>query len=309
MQRHLKNLKDYLGTHTKEDAVLCFDLSMETINRYIRGIKGDERPQESKTNFPSVLILDIETAPITAYVWGLWKQNVNPIQIIDDWFIIGWSAKWLFADRMYTGYVTPNEVKKKDDRRIMKPLWHLMDTADIIVAHNGKKFDESRINTRLFKHGFNPTSPYQVIDTLYYYRRQFSFSSNKLDYLNGQLDIDQKVDTGGFQLWKDCLDGKQEALDKMEEYNINDVRILEENYLRIRPWIKNHPNVGVYMDNDSITCTNCGSTDLMEDGEYVTPVNRYTTYRCKSCGAIAGRSRKSSVNKEDREYILRAQAR
>jgi hypothetical protein len=33
----------------------------------------------------------------------------------------------------------------------------------------------------------------------------------------------------------------------MEAYNIHDVRILEETYLMLRPWIKPHPNMALFI--------------------------------------------------------------
>jgi len=111
-------------------------------------------------------------------------------------------------------------------------------------------------------------------------------------------------------LWKSCLNGDKEALDKMREYNINDVLILEENYLRVRPWIKNHPNIGLFVDNNKLTCANCGSTNLVKaNSNYTTTVNSYETYRCKNCGAIAGRLRKSSITSEKRQHVLAPIAR
>lgn len=309
MDKYLEELTQFGIDRDKGEIAEHFRISPETVSRYLRAIKQQGRGIVDG-RLPKILIIDIETSPIKAFTWGLWKQNINPHQIIQDWFIIGWAAKWLFEDRIYSEYITSEEAQKGEDKSVMQGVWDLLDQADIVVAHNAKKFDIPRINTRLLLNGMTPPAPYQVIDTLYYYRKQFAISSNKLDYINFKLALPTKVDTGGFQLWVDCLDGKQEALDKMEKYNINDVLILEDNYLTVRPWIINHPNIGVYMDNDELTCTNCGSTNLIKaTTDYATPVNLYALYRCSDCGAIAGRLRKSILSKDSTGHILRAQAR
>ena len=44
---------------------------------------------------PKVLFYDIETAPILAYVWRLWDNNVGLNQIKSDWHLLSWAAKWL----------------------------------------------------------------------------------------------------------------------------------------------------------------------------------------------------------------------
>ena len=41
------------------------------------------------------LLLDIETAPNLAYVWGIWEQNISTGQIVDSSYILCWAAKWL----------------------------------------------------------------------------------------------------------------------------------------------------------------------------------------------------------------------
>jgi hypothetical protein len=240
-----------------------------------------------------ILIFDIETAPMRSYTWGMWKQNVGTNQVISDWFMLTWSAKWLFAEDTMSGALTPDEAIDQDDERITRQIWDLLNEADIIVAHNANKFDVRKLNTRFLKNGLNPPMPYQVIDTLDHLRKRFSFSSNRLDYVNKELGIGRKMDTGGFELWDGCIRGDQESLDHMERYNIIDVEILEETYLKLRPWINPHPNIGLFIEDDVETCPSCGSTHIAWGGTpYTTSVNRFESFRCNDCGSV-GRSRKS----------------
>lgn len=75
-----------------------------------------------------------------------------------------------------------------------------------MIAHNGKKFDIPKINTRFIINGLNPPSPYKQIDTLEVARKQFGFSSNSLDALATFFGFDNK-DPHDFILWKSCLNG------------------------------------------------------------------------------------------------------
>lgn len=236
---------------------------------------------------PKVLIFDIETSPMKAYVWNLWKTNVHLDHIISDWFCLAWSGKWLYSEEIIGEVLTPEEVRNEDDKRIMASLWTLINEADIIVTHNGNKFDIPRINTRFIINGLAPTKPYFSIDTCQIARRQFGFSSNKLDALAGYFSIPHKLDTD-FNLWKRCLEGDEESLDYMLEYNKKDVAILEEIYLKLRPWIKNHPNIGNLGGNKE-ACANCGSDNIepIKDKYYFTSVGKYKLYRCKACGAVS----------------------
>jgi DNA polymerase elongation subunit (family B) len=255
----------------------------------------------STTHQPKILILDIETAPMRGYIFSLWKDTVNLDKLISDWYIISWSAKWLFNKEVLGDVLTCEEAKHQDDRRVVISLSRLLNEADIIITHNGKRFDLPKINARALIHQLPPIKPNQTIDTFEVAKRQFGFTSNKLDYLARVLGIDVKLDTD-FKLWSACVDGDPEALKYMLKYNKWDVECLEAVYLRLRPWIRNHPNLALYYESDRLVCPNCGSEHLISAGYYYTTVNKYQVYRCE-CGAIS-RVRNSSLSQESKKFIL-----
>lgn len=256
-----------------------------------------------KSKFPKILIFDIETSPMSAYIWGRWKQNVSLDQAISEWFMLSWSAKWLNNPNVMSDVLTPEEALKENDSRITHSMWQLFNEADIVIAHNGQKFDTPRLNSRFILNGLIPPTPYRQIDTLVIARKEFGFSSNKLDALAGYFGIEHKIDTD-FNLWKRCLAGEQEALDYMEAYNIKDVEILEKVYLNLRPWIKNHPNISLYLENEDETCPHCGSMNVADTGTYsYTNVSKFSNVRCMDCGGLA-RRRTSDYPKEKRKSLV-----
>ena len=258
-------------------------------------ISTAKRIAKTGKSVPKVLIFDIETSPIKAYIWKLWKTDVHIDQIISDWFCIAWSAKWLYSNKVMGEVLTPEEILHENDTRIMTSLWHLMNEADIVVSHNGNRFDIPRINSRFIINGLSPTKPYFSIDTCQIAKRQFGFSSNKLDALARHFNIPTKLETS-FELWKKCLEGDKKSLSYMLKYNKKDVVILEEIYLKLRPWIKNHPNMG-NLEGEAFACANCGDTNLtlLENKYYYTSVGKYPLYKCEKCGAITrGRTSVSS---------------
>jgi len=268
---------------------------------YLRFLNGGET---EKKRLPKVLIFDIETSPLQAFIFqkNVWKANVGSDQVISEWFMLCWSAKWLFDDQIITDTLTGKEAKNEDDSRIVKSLWKLLDEAEIVIAHNGDSFDVPNMNTRFIVHGLPPTSPYQTIDTKLVAKKQFGFTHNSLNGLAKIFGFPEKLETT-FELWKRCVAGEDEALKYMQEYNVGDVETLEEVYLKLRPWIKSHPNLGLYVESDGPVCPNCGSEELhWEDKYYYTQTGKYQTFKCK-CGAY-GRSRFNALDKEARQVLV-----
>lgn len=257
--------------------------------------------KKASSRMPKILILDIETAPLKAFIFNLWKQNITIDKIISDWFCICWSAKWLMKPEIMWDCVNPNEAINEDDSRILGHLRELLNEADIVVTHNGDRFDLPKINTRLLLNGFTAPTPYQSIDTCRIVKNQFSFASNKLDFLATKFNLPNKLETN-FELWVKCVEGDEYALKEMVKYNQYDVELLENVYLRLRPWIKNHPNLGLYMEAMEKVCPNCGSTHLTLESHYYTNTNKYEVYRCK-CGALS-RVRTPITTKETRDNLL-----
>lgn len=249
-----------------------------------------------------ILVLDIETSPLRSYIWSLWNDYNSPEQLLSDFFIICWSAKWVGGD-MHAMAVDPLDAKVEDDSKILQGLWTLLDQADIVVGHNSRKFDVKKINTRFILAGMKPPSPYRQVDTLEIAKQSFSFTSKKLDYLAKLFGIPMKHKTE-FSLWTKCLDGDIAALNQMLEYNVHDVEITELVYLKLRPWMKSHPNMGVYNVDKPLSCSCCGSHELVaEKKRFYSNTGEFTVYRCKDCGAMS-RSRTNNIAKEDRKLLL-----
>jgi len=254
---------------------------------------------------PRLLYFDIETAPVVTYTWGAYKRFINPDDIIEDWFIMGWAAKWVCSSSMFSYVVNTKEVKKCDDSRILKPLWDLFNQADIIVGHNSDKFDIKRMNWRWAMHDYKPPKPYRTVDTLKAAKSVWGATSNKLDYLTKNLGLNGKLETQK-GLFKKCKEGNAEALRELRKYNEIDVLEGESLYLKVRPWMKNHPNMGLYYETDTARCKNCGSTDLIIDEmETVkTGVNSYFCWTCVPCGAN-GRTPEAAIDKDKRAALMR----
>jgi len=236
---------------------------------------------------PKVLIYDIETAPILAHVWKLWDNNVGLNQIENDWHLLSWSAKWLDAPEDQVMYMDQRKASNiEDDTSLLKAIWHLLDTADIVITQNGKKFDQKKLNARFVLNGMKPPSSYKHIDTRQIAYKQFGFTSNKLEYMTDKLCKKYKKlkhqKFPGFELWRECLAGNEEAWNEMETYNKHDVLALEELYKILTPW-DDSVNFNLYHDGEETLCR-CGSSAFMKNGFYYTSASKFQKYRCKDCG-------------------------
>lgn len=255
-------------------------------------------------SFPKIYLFDLETSPIVAYLWSKWTNGVSDKSIIRDWQIISWSGKWLFEDKVESMACTGKEMIANDDKRIVTELWKRFEEADIIIAHNVDKFDKKKANARFFVHGLLPPSPYQTIDTLKQSRNNFAFTSHRLDWIAKEvLGIRGKNDAP-YELWKEAMVGNEKAIKQMREYCDQDVRVLEDVYLALRPWIKPHPNVGLWNVGEEKVCTACGSENLkLLETPYRTYVNTYDAHRCGDCGHIS-RVRSATSIKDFAQKIM-----
>lgn len=257
-------------------------------------------------NMPVIKTADIETAPLIMAGWGLFDQNFGLSQIIKDQSILSYSIKTLHKRGVRYEDVS-DKADYGDDFDLCLKLWHELDEADFIIAHNGKRFDEKKMNARFIKHKLPPPSPFVVIDTLLAVRAVAGFTSNKLEYLTKSLCTGAvKMSHGkfpGYLLWQQCLLGNPAAWKEMKKYNVLDVKSLEELYLLIRPWMKNHPNLTTFVDDDKPRCPKCFSAKVVEKGHRHTTVGRYVRYQCQECMSWS-RGRYSVRPKEASKTLL-----
>lgn len=266
--------------------------------------RREENRIEKKNDNVRIAVFDIENSPLQVFAFQLWDVNISPDQIISDTFLFSWSAKLLNEPKIYGQVLTSEEAKNKDDERIVKGIWEFLNECHILIGHNIKSFDLAKLNVRFLYHELPPLSNSQIIDTLQIARANFAFSSNKLGYINKQLNIKQKIENEGFNLWRKCFEGQPDALQTMFEYNKGDVVSTEDLYYKIRPFVKNHPNLALYNEIDEMQCPNCGSLDLADNGWYYTSTGKYQSLRCGNCGAIS-RKRKDEIEKDKKKNVLR----
>ena len=114
----------------------------------------EERPVGLKIP-PKILYLDIETALMSVDLYDLkvYSKYISYKFITQHSYVINWAAAWLDTEyniigRIKSGVCTADEAKRRDDKRILRPLWEMMDISDYISGHNSDNFDIKKLNWR-----------------------------------------------------------------------------------------------------------------------------------------------------------------
>jgi len=223
------------------------------------------------------LLLDIETTPLTAHTWGLFRQNISINQLLESTEMMCFGAKWLGEKRVIFKSVYHHG---KDE--MLNTLWDLMNEADVLVGWNSKAFDHKHIGREFIEAGINPPSPTRDLDLMLECKKRFRFPSYKLDYVAQRLGVGGKVKHSGFDLWLGCMAGKSTSWAEMRKYQIQDVELLVGMHDILKPWIKNYPNVSINPHEPE--CTACASPNLQKRGFEQTQTMRYQRYHCRDCG-------------------------
>lgn len=223
----------------------------------------------------NILILDIETAPITALVWGLFNQNIGLNQIRDNGGILCVGMKWqgmkgtVLVSKWEHGY-----------EEMLKTVHAAISSADAIVTYNGDRFDLPKLRGGFAEIGLSPPPPTNSID-VYKSVKKLGLISNKLAFVGPFFKIGKKIATGGMELWTGVMDGDKKSQKLMEKYCVQDVVLLEQTYDRLLPYLVNHPNIG----GGTGSCPQCGSTNLHSRGNRLTKLLRIQRMQCQDCGS------------------------
>ena len=245
---------------------------------------------------PRLLFWDIETSHNLVAVFKLFKQDyIGHENLLQERFIICASWKWAEMTRVESvsglDHMTRWLRKPHDDYHVVKTLHGVLSEADIIVAHNGDRFDTKFVEARMIYHGMKPLPPLISIDTLKVAKKRFLFNSNRLDYLGAYLGVGRKQPTTS-GLWLRVLKGDRAAIREMVRYNRRDVLLLERVFEKLRPY------VAARLVSSVQNCPRCAAGRLQARGFQQSLVATYQRYQCLQCG---GWSRKLKSEKEQGE--------
>jgi DNA polymerase III epsilon subunit-like protein len=229
---------------------------------------------------PKIISWDIESG-------GLEANFSNIISI-------GW--KELGKRKVHTRRIDQYPSFKKplgfiNDKALVKDVAKELSEADLWVIHYAK-FDIPMLNSRLLFHDLPPLPYVPTIDTWRIARYQLKLSNNRLDTIVRFFDLHKKTPIDS-QHWIRARAGCKASIDYIVKHNKADVVALEETYLKLRPLMKNHPNMNLVEEEKMGTkpkCPKCMSTKMQKRGWNCTPTSKRRRYFCTDCNAwSAGR--------------------
>lgn len=220
-------------------------------------------------------------------IWDLETSGMNSFHA-DLASIVCFGYKWL-GDRHtyclrisdYPGWFTDHQL---NDRPLLVAALSIMEEADLLVAHFGDKFDRRMFQGRCVIQGLTPPPPVKQRDTWRIAKTAFNFNSNRLGNLAVTLGCRQKKTHKNSRdrwpgWWHRTMGGDASAVAEMAEYCKQDVRTLEEVYIKIRVYDNPHPRVSTNPNR----CRLCGST-VQYRGVALAAEHRYRRFKCTKCG-------------------------
>lgn len=233
-----------------------------------------------------ILFWDIEVFPGVYYGWSKFHP---PFQQLEKSSINSICYKWAHKDKVESIHLSKkqHELDPRNEKPLIKKMLKVINQADLIVAHNGDRFDWKKFNARVLKYGLDPIRKPKLIDTLKMVKREAAFDSHRLGDLCTELNIKTKVETEKGLFTKALYSWKHYMA--LVDYCRHDVLALEALYHKLMPHCKPIINAAG-LNNRLKACSSCGSEALLKYGTYIlnngVEVQRY---RCKDCGSTKTR--------------------
>jgi uncharacterized protein YprB with RNaseH-like and TPR domain len=179
----------------------------------------------------STLVLDLETTDLEAdrgvilcasYESSTEPGKVRTLRQDDPELNPGWA-----------------EGKRGNDRELVKRICALVRSHDIIVAHNGARFDLPFLRTRCLRWGLKPLREPKLVDPLQIAWRKFKLRSNRLGAVADYLGISDKKTPLDMSVWADAmLNGSKKAMNLIVEHCEADIRVLSAVLPHVKPFVK-----------------------------------------------------------------------
>lgn len=137
--------------------------------------------------------------------------------------------------------------KRSDDSALVTAVAKRLAECDVLIAHNGVRFDMPFLQTRLIANGLPVFPQRKLVDTWLIARNKLRLASYSLKSLTDLLHLDEKKTELYMSVWiKAMLDGDVEALDYIVEHCVRDVECLWKVFDALKDYSSVVNNKGSY---------------------------------------------------------------
>ncbi len=182
------------------------------------------------TSHISTLVLDIETSDLAA------DRGVALVACYES------SAEPGKVHTMRNDVIAAKDWKRGvrgNDKQLVKDICAVIRDHDIIVAHNGVRFDIPFLRTRCLRWGLKPLKEPKCVDPLQIAWRKFKLRSNRLGALSDHLGISDRKTPLDLSVWADAiLNGSRASMDLIVEHCVADIKVLSGVLRHVKPFIK-----------------------------------------------------------------------
>lgn len=177
------------------------------------------------------------------------------------------------------------KVDATDDKPLMRAAHAELLKADAVVTWYGKGFDERALRTRFIDAGLPPLPDVPHIDLWATARFRLKLSSNRLASVQDFLQLKTSKTPLTKRVWRRAQAGHVPSIRYIVEHCRRDVEVLEEAYMKLRPYVKNHPRVA-----GMAPCRVCGGENLVRSKMRVSFLKGpREQVQCQTCGAYETR--------------------
>lgn len=234
---------------------------------------------------PRMVVFDLEVSPALGYFYPpTWETRVlETVQrqklMSFAWQVVG--EKKITA--MNLSHMKGYKKNPQDDKELVTELHKVLSTGDILLGHNSDKFDVRMANYFFLLNDLEPIPPVKYIDTKKIASRYFKFMNNTLDNLGKEMGYGGKTQITYADLWLPAfLNGDAKSWRLMDIYCKNDVEKTTKIYLKMRPFMHQHPSLS-RISGDWDSCPRCGGFNHRVKAYRTTNTSRYHQYQCLEC--------------------------
>lgn len=129
--------------------------------------------------------------------------------------------------------------ERGDDEATVTQIAKILADHDVLVAHNGTRFDMPFLRTRMLRWGLPRMPDLKIVDPCSIAWRKFKLTRNSLGNIGDYLGVKEKKTPLDMSLWMDAiLNGSKSAMDMIVKHCVADIEVLAGILDLVKPYVK-----------------------------------------------------------------------